>query len=127
MTTMLKVWHSSTSKKDIHANNANYSTTYATTTNRWGQTVSRGEEEKLHVGNSTFKILKKLKNLVNLVKLCTIVVVIIVKMIFMSSFFFYCLLCNHSFQTNPNSTTNLCKLFNYICSMRSSFLLYRLH
>ena len=58
MTTMLKVWHSSTSKKDIHANNANYSTTYATTTNRWGQTVSRGEEEKLHVGNSTFKIKK---------------------------------------------------------------------
>ena len=74
MTTMLKVWHSSTSKKDIHANNANYSTTYATTTNRWGQTVSRGEEEKLHVGNSTFKIKKieKFSKCSKCSKLCTI-------------------------------------------------------
>ena len=35
------------------------------------------------------------------------VVVIIVKIIFISSFLFYCLLLNHSFQTNPNSMTNI--------------------
>ena len=47
-------------------------------------------------------------------KLCTILVVIIVKIIFMCSFFFYCLLCNHTFQTNLNSGINLSELFNYI-------------
>ena len=47
-------------------------------------------------------------------KLCTILVVIIVKIISLCSFLFYCLLCNHSFQTNPNNVTNLSKLFNYI-------------
>ena len=31
------------------------------------------------------------------------VAVIIVEVIFISSFLFYCLLLNHSFQTNPNS------------------------
>ena len=31
-------------------------------------------------------------------------------MIFLSSFFFDCLLCNHSFQTNPNSMTNFYKI-----------------
>ena len=35
-------------------------------------------------------------------------------MIFIHSFLFYCLLYNHSFQTNPNTVTNLSKLFNYI-------------
>ena len=54
-----------------------------------------------------------MKNLVNVVKLCTIVVVIIVKILFLSSVFFYCLLCNHSFSTNPNSTTNLYKLLSF--------------
>ena len=46
--------------------------------------------------------------------LCTILVVIIVKIIFIRSFLFYCLLCNHSFKSNPNTVTNLSKLFNYI-------------
>ena len=43
----------------------------------------------------------------------SIIVVIIVKIIFMSSFLLCCLLYNHSFKTNPNSITNLSKLFNY--------------
>ena len=34
------------------------------------------------------------------------VAVIIVKVIFISTFLFYCLLYNHSFPTNPNSVTN---------------------
>ena len=34
------------------------------------------------------------------------VVVTIVKLIFINSTFFYCLLCNRSFPTNPNSSTN---------------------
>jgi amino acid transporter len=53
------------------------------------------------------------------------VAVIHVRIIFTSSILFYCLLLNHSFQTNPNSITNCFKLFlsiynftNYICSMR---------
>ena len=40
----------------------------------------------------------------------SIIVVIIVKMIFIRSFLLCCLLYNHSFKTNPNSTTNLSKL-----------------
>ena len=49
------------------------------------------------------------------------VAVIVVEVIFISSFLFYCLLCNHSLPTNPNSITNCFKLFsllqlyNYIC------------
>ena len=49
------------------------------------------------------------------------VAVIIVRVIFISSFHFYCLLLNHSFQTSPNSITNcfklilsLLQLYNYI-------------
>ena len=38
------------------------------------------------------------------------VAVIIVRIIFISPFLFYCLLCNHSFQTNPNRTTNCFQL-----------------
>ena len=37
-------------------------------------------------------------------------VVIIIRDIFISAFFFYCLLCNHSFPTNPNRITNCLKL-----------------
>ena len=44
----------------------------------------------------------------------TIIVVIIVRIIFTCSFFFECVLSNHTFQTNPDSNTNLSKLFNYI-------------
>ena len=32
----------------------------------------------------------------------------------MSAFLFYCLLLNHSFQTNPNSVTNCFKLFSLL-------------
>ena len=53
------------------------------------------------------------------------VAVMIVRVIFISSFLFYCLLLNHSFPTNPNKITNCFKLilsiYNftiYICSMR---------
>ena len=45
--------------------------------------------------------------------MCTIIVVIIVKIIFISSFLFYCLLCKHSFPTNPNSITNCLNFFLY--------------
>ena len=48
-------------------------------------------------------------------------VVIIVKIIFIGSFFFYCLLYNHSFQTNPNSVTNCFKLILFYLQ------LYQLH
>ena len=34
------------------------------------------------------------------------VAVIIVRIVFISLFLFYCLLLNHSFQTNPNRITN---------------------
>jgi len=54
-----------------------------------------------------------LKNL-KFSKVCTVLVVIIVKIIFIRSFLFYCLPYNHSFQTNPNSVTNLSNFFNYI-------------
>jgi energy-coupling factor transporter ATP-binding protein EcfA2 len=43
-----------------------------------------------------------------------ILVVIIVKIIFIRLFLLYGLLCNHSFQTNPNNVTNLSERFNYI-------------
>ena len=39
-------------------------------------------------------------------------IIIIVKIIFIGSFFYYRLLYNHSFKTNPNSTTNLSKLLH---------------
>jgi len=48
------------------------------------------------------------------------VAVIIIRILFISSFLFYCLLSNHSFQTNPNRITNCFKLlslfttYNYI-------------
>ena len=53
------------------------------------------------------------------------VAVIIVRIVFISAFLFYCLLLNHSFQTNPNKITNCFKLVlflfynftNYICSI----------
>ena len=48
------------------------------------------------------------------------VAVIHVKIIFISSFLFYCLLLNHSFQTNPNKITNCFKLYSLL-------QLYKLH
>ena len=42
------------------------------------------------------------------------VAVIIDRIIFISSFLFYCLLYNHSFQTNPNRMTNCFQLFLFI-------------
>ena len=58
-------------------------------------------------------------------KLCTILVVNIVKDDSFSSFFFYYVLCNYSFKTNPNSTTNLSKLFNCIAPASLFFLHFR--
>ena len=40
------------------------------------------------------------------------VAVIIVRIVFISSFLFYCLLLNHSFKNNPNNITNCFKLFS---------------
>ena len=48
------------------------------------------------------------------------VAVIIVRVIFISSFLFYCLFYNYSFQTKPNSVTNCFKLFFLL-------QLYKLH
>jgi chromosome segregation ATPase len=48
------------------------------------------------------------------------VAAIIVTVIFIGAFFFYCLLCNHSFQTNPNKMTNCFQLFSLL-------QLYKLH
>ena len=42
------------------------------------------------------------------------VAVTIVEIVFTNSFLFYCLLYNHSFQTNPNSMTNLFKLLSLL-------------
>ena len=41
-----------------------------------------------------------------------VVAVIHVRIVFISSFLFYCLLLNHSFSTNPNRITNWFKLFS---------------
>ena len=49
------------------------------------------------------------------------VAVIIVRIVFISLFFFYCLLLNHSFPTNPNKITNCFKLFLFYLQ------LYKLH
>ena len=40
------------------------------------------------------------------------VAVIIVRIVFISSFLFYCLLLNHGFKNNPNNITNCFKLFS---------------
>ena len=40
------------------------------------------------------------------------VAAIIVRIVFIGSFLIYCLLLNHSFQTNPNSITNCFKTFS---------------
>ena len=50
-----------------------------------------------------------------------VVAVIIVRIVFISSFFFYCLLLNHSFPTNPNRITNCFKLILFYLQ------LYKLH
>ena len=46
------------------------------------------------------------------------VAVIIDRIVFVSSFLFYCLLYNHSFQTNPNRMTNCFKLFLFITTLQ---------
>ena len=52
------------------------------------------------------------------------VAVIIVRVIFISPFLFYCLLLNHSFQTNPNSITNCFELFSLL-QLTTTLLLRR--
>ena len=47
----------------------------------------------------------------------SVLAVIILKIVFISLFFFYCLLLNHSFQTNPNRITNCFKLFSSILQL----------
>ena len=42
------------------------------------------------------------------------VAVIIIRIVFISPFFFCCLLLNHSFQTNPNKITNCFELFSLL-------------
>ena len=68
---------------------------------------------KRYVQNQIIEIL--------VINCATKIVVIIVLLDSFSAFFFYCVLLNHTFQTNPNTVTKLSKLFNYICSMRSLF------
>ena len=43
-----------------------------------------------------------------------VVAVIVVRIVFIGAFFFYCLLLNHSFQTNPNSVTNCFKTYSLL-------------
>ena len=50
-----------------------------------------------------------------------VVAVILVKVVFISSFLFYCLLLNHSFSTNPNRMTNCFQLLLLLLQ------LYKLH
>ena len=57
--------------------------------------------------------------------MCTILVVIIVKIIFIHLILFYCLLCSHSFKTDPNTVTNLSKLFNYIAPTSLFWYIFR--
>ena len=49
------------------------------------------------------------------------VAVIIVRIVFISAFLFYCLLLNHSFQTNPNSITNCFQLFSLFTTLQTTF------
>jgi hypothetical protein len=49
------------------------------------------------------------------------VAVIIVKVVFIGAFLFYCLLSNHSFQTNPNKITNCFKLFSLCYKLTTTF------
>ena len=53
------------------------------------------------------------------------VAVIIVRIVFISSFLFYCLLYNHSFPTNPNKITNCFKLFSLYYNYTTTLLLRR--
>jgi len=46
------------------------------------------------------------------------VAVIIVRIVFISPFFFYCLLLNHSFPTNPNRITNCFKLILSVTTLQ---------
>ena len=56
----------------------------------------------------------------------TIVVVIIVRIVFICSFFFECLLLNHSFQINPNRITNCIQLlFLIIITTTFHIIIYR--
>ena len=50
------------------------------------------------------------KNVVNCV---TIIVVIIIRIVFISSFLFYCLLCKHTFQINTHISVSL-TFFNFL-------------
>ena len=49
------------------------------------------------------------------------VAVMIARVFFISSFLFYCLLCNHSFPTNPNRITNCFQLILSIYNFTTTF------
>ena len=49
------------------------------------------------------------------------VAAIIVRVIFIGAFFFYCLLLNHSFPTNPNKMTNCFQLFSLFTTLPTTF------
>ena len=51
------------------------------------------------------------------------VAVIIVRIVFMSALLYYCLLLNHSFQTNPNKITNCFKLILFYLQLNKLHLL----
>ena len=90
-----------------------------------GTNMIPGEGKKLN-GNCVDKNTGELKiEKLKFSKLCTILVVIIVKIIFIRSFFFYCLLCNYSFKTKPKSTTNLSQTFQLHCSCVAFLYIFR--
>ena len=53
------------------------------------------------------------------------VAVIIDRIVFIGPFLFYCLLCNHSFQTNPNRITYCFKLLSLYLQLTTTLLLRR--
>ena len=86
-------------------------TFYSLDTDRGGTVTMNELVESLMKNSTTGKYSKRRRSNV---------AVIIVRIVFISSFLFYCLFLNHSFPTNPNRITNcsesfsLLQLYNYI-------------
>jgi hypothetical protein len=83
----------------------------------WNPQVDLQAQDRAHCLGQKKQVrskIKKVENVVNIVVIYNNSFVIIVRIVFICLFLFYCFLCNHSFQIDPNSVTNLFKLYNYI-------------
>jgi len=89
----------------------------------WVRFFTSGQQVLIHF-SGTFEKCSKLRSQCFgvLVQPSTILVVIIVRILFYSSFFFYCVFCNRIFQTNPNNLTNY--LFYSVMPPTTSALRY---